>query len=567
MHTMKKKWELPAEVRRPKEEIDGFLGRVRERMSPEDYATAVAFVETARRLLDVMMSRDRLRRMIFGPSTETTNTVIGPGALSADGPADGSTAQEVRKRKGHGRHGVRDYPGATVVHVRHMTLRRGNGCPSCHKGRLYDSGKPGIDYRFRGQPIVVLTIYTEETLRCNLCGELFRAEPPAEAGSERYDATVGSAIANHKYGAGMPFRRLETVQESLGVPLPAATQWEIVKKTAEACTPVHEELEREAARGALVQNDDTPMKILGRKKKGEPAAAVPSEKDGKKQGKVKKKRKSVVTTGLVSKVEGHTVVLYATGRRQAGENLAAVLEKRPADLPPPIQMSDGLEANLPKGFATIVSNCTVHARRHFVNVLDFFPQECRHVIEVLRKVYHNEELAKGMTSAERLRYHQEHSSPLMTALKEWLEAGLREKKVEPNSRLGTAYSYMLDRWERLTRFLEVAGVPLDNNLTERILKLAILHRKNALYYRTERGARVGDILMSLIQTARLNGENPFEYMTALQRNAAAVRKKPAEWLPWTYCSTLAALQARRGLGVGSNAERESAENVALRNTG
>jgi hypothetical protein len=415
--------------------------------------------------------------------------------------------------------------------------------------------------------MVVLTIYTEEALRCNLCGEVFAAEPPAEAGVEKYDATVGSTIANHKYGAGMPFRRLETVQESLGVPLPAATQWEIVKETAEAGAPVHGELEREAARGDLVQNDDTPMKILGRKKTGEPAAGAASEKEGKKAGKAKKKRKGVVTTGLVSKVEGHTVVLYATGRRQAGENLAAILQKRPADLPPPIQMSDGLEANIPKGFATIIANCTAHARRNFVNVMDFFPEECRHVIEVLRDVYHNDELAKDMTPAERLRYHQEHSGPLMAALKEWLEAGLREKKVEPNSRLGKAYSYMLKRWERLTRFLVVAGTPLDNNETERLLKLVILHRKNALYYRTERGARVGDILMSLIQTARVNGENPFEYLTALQRNPAAVRERPAEWLPWTYRATLAAIEARRAAGSGPGVDARRAENVALRSTG
>jgi hypothetical protein len=564
---MKKKWELPAEVRRPKEEIDGFLARVRERMSPEDHATAVAHVDTTRRFLDVLMSRSQLQRMSFGPSTETTEAVLGPGAPSPEAPGEGSRPAEAKPHKGHGRHGVEDYPGATVVHVPHATLRRGDGCPSCHKGRLYDSGKPGIDYRFRGQPIVVLTIHKEETLRCNLCGELFRAEPPPEAGTERHDATVGSAIANLKYGAGVPFRRLETLQQSLGVPLPAANQWEIVKKTAEACTPVHEELEREAARGDLVQNDDTPMKILGRKKKGEPAVEAPSDDDGKKSGKAKKKRKSVVTTGLVSKVEGHTVVLYATGRRQAGENLAAILEKRPKDLGPPIQMSDGLDANIPKGFATIVSNCAVHARRHFVNVLDFFPEECRHVIEALAKVYHNDDLATGMTPAERLRFHQESSGPVMKSLKEWLEAGLREKKVEPNSRLGKAYSYMLKRWDRLTRFLEVAGTPLDNNLTERILKLAILHRKNALYYRTERGARVGDILMSLIQTARVNGENPFEYLTALQRHAARVRETPGDWLPWTYRATLAEIEARRAAGSGPASARGGAEKVALRSTG
>jgi hypothetical protein len=189
------------------------------------------------------------------------------------------------------------------------------------------------------------------------------------------------------------------------------------------------------------------------------------------------------------------------------------------------------------------------------------------VLEAFRSIYHNDDLAKGMTPEERLRFHQEHSGPVVKALKEWLEAQLRDKKVEPNSRLGKAFSYMLDRWERLTRFLEVVGAPLDNNLAERILKLAILHRKNALYYRTERGAWVGDVSMSLIQTARINGENPFEYLTALHRHAARVRERPEEWLPWTYRATLAAIKVHGAGGSGSTSARQGAEKADLRGTG
>jgi hypothetical protein len=74
-----------------------------------------------------------------------------------------------------------------------------------------------------------------------------------------------------------------------------------------------------------------------------------------------------------------------------------------------------------------------------------------------------------------------------------------------------------------------------------MVKAAILHRKNAYFYRTENGARVGDQLMSLIQTRRRNGGNPFEYLTALQRHAEAVRDLPGEWLPWNYRATLAAM--------------------------
>ena len=97
---------------------------------------------------------------------------------------------------------------------------------------------------------------------------------------------------------------------------------------------------------------------------------------------------------------------------------------------------------------------------------------------------------------------------------------------------------MMDRWEALTRFLVVPGAPLDNNVTERLLKTSILHRKNSLHYRTTRGAEVGDIFMSVIQTCVANGKNPFEYMVAVVKNQPAVKEDPGSWLPWNYEAAL-----------------------------
>ena len=112
------------------------------------------------------------------------------------------------------------------------------------------------------------------------------------------------------------------------------------------------------------------------------------------------------------------------------------------------------------------------------------------------------------------------------------------KKVEPNSGLGGAIAYMQARWTELTQFLRVPGAPIDNNSAERILKMAILHRKNSLFYRTQRGADVGDLFMSLVQTCRSNGVNPFDYMMAIVRNAARAKADPGRWMPWNYQSML-----------------------------
>jgi len=128
----------------------------------------------------------------------------------------------------------------------------------------------------------------------------------------------------------------------------------------------------------------------------------------------------------------------------------------------------------------------------------------------------------------------------MAELHRWLEAQLAEKKAEPNSGLGQAITYLLRHWRGLTAFLREANAPLDNNLCERALKRAVLHRKNALFYKTINGAQAGDLFMSLIHTCELCDANSFHYLTELQRHAAAVAAEPGNWMPWSYRKTLSA---------------------------
>jgi transposase len=217
------------------------------------------------------------------------------------------------------------------------------------------------------------------------------------------------------------------------------------------------------------------------------------------------------------------------------------LRPRAANRPPPILMCDGLSRNLPPEFEVILSNCLAHGRRQFVDTFDSFPEQCRQVLEAFREVYRHDAIARsqGMTPKDRLVYHQQNSGPIMGELQRWLHAQLEDRKVEPNGRLGKAISYIQKRWQPLTLFLRKLGAPLDNNVCEQALKHAIIHRKNSLFYKTANGARVGDIFMSLIHTARLCGANPFHYLTELQRNEAEVKRSPAAWLPWNYREALA----------------------------
>jgi len=236
-------------------------------------------------------------------------------------------------------------------------------------------------------------------------------------------------------------------------------------------------------------------------------------------------RTGVFTSGIVSTKQGQRIALYFTGRQHAGENLRDVLAHRAEALAVPVQMSDALSRNtsaLPEGVEILLANCLAHGRRQFVEVAANFPEACRYVLETLGSVYRYDAEARAaqLSPQRRLLFHQQHSEPIMTTLQQWMQAQLAQHLVEPNSGLGQAITYFLRHWKGLTAFLRDAGAPLDNNICERALKRAVLHRKNALFYRTLHGSEVGDLFMSLIHTCELCGANPFDYLSQLQRHTA-----------------------------------------------
>ena len=519
---------MPKRIDLNPEELEALLDRVRNgSLQDGDYEIIRAMSETIAFLSHVSEEKaasiKRLLRMLFGAKTEKAKNVIDPSQRAdSEKNKQESNPKEKEKQKGHGRNGASEYTGADKVKVSHEELKSGDNCPGCLKGKVYDMATPGVVVRVTGTAPLKATVYELEKLRCNLCGQIFTAKAPAGLGGEKYDAASGAMIGLLKYGSGLPFNRLQQLQGALGVPLPASTQWEIVEKVAEGIFPAYDELIHQASNGDLLHNDDTTMKIM--------SLAAENALDENES------RRGMFTTGIVSRIDGRKIALFFTGRKHAGENMNDVLSNRRSDLKPPIQMCDALSRNLPKDFKVILTNCLVHARRNFLDVLPNFPEQCGYVIEQLGDVYKNDKAAKeqNLSSSQRLQYHQAHSGPLMQDLHRWLNEQIDEKKVEPNSGLGKAISYMLKRWDALTGFLRVPGAPLDNNLCEQALKRAILHRKNALFYKTQRGAYVGDLFMSLIHTCNLCHVNPFEYLTALQKNASKLSVSPRSWMPWNY---------------------------------
>jgi transposase len=543
----------PGLVEVDSDRLEEVLRRAERSLDEKDAELIRAVFESYAYVTDLVEDKNttirRLRQLFFGARTEKTEAVVGQKTGTSEVAASPDAAAEIALAagkgtadvpeaaavsKGHGRNGAAAYRGAEQVAVAHPTLHAGDECPACGEGTVYEK-TPGVLVRITGQPPLAATVYRLQKLRCHLCGQVFTADAPEGTGQAKYDATAGSMIGLLKYGSGLPFNRLEGLQGDLGVPLPASTQWDVVEAVATSLTPVFNELIRQAARGEVLHNDDTTVKILelmGERARHE--ALADAEGDGADE------RRGLYTSGVVALRDGYRIALFFSGRRHAGENLAQVLAHRAEELPPPIQMCDALSRNLPGELQTILAHCLAHARRRFVDVYDRFPEVCRHLLESLAVVYRNDAVARErrLSPEQRLRFHQEASGPTMEALRAWLEQQLGEKRTEPNSALGGAIGYTLKHWKELTLFLRQAGAPLDNNVCERALKKAILHRKNALFYKTRNGAHVGDLFMSLIYTCQLNEANPFDYLTELQQHTEALVACPERWMPWNYRDAL-----------------------------
>lgn len=398
----------------------------------------------------------------------------------------------------------------------------GDLCPHRCGGKMYeyDPQNPRVLIRIKGQNFADVYKYTVERLRCNLCDHFVQADIPSEVGSEKYDASFKSWLIVQKYFVAVPFYRQENFQKMLNFPLPDATQWDLVEQAAGSCYIVFDELKYCAANGNLIHLDDTTLRIQ------EVIQALKANPDTK--------RKGMFTTGFISEYEGHRVALFLNGTNHAGENLAAILKKRDENKPSIIQMCDALSRNIANGIQTIVANCMSHAFRKFEELLDYFPLPCITIMKLLSQVYDEDEKTKNMSYDERLLHHQKFSQPTIDTLQLYLQCLVDERRVEPNSELGTAIRYMQKHWHKLTRFLSVSGAPIDNNILERALKIAIRNRKAAFFYRSTYSANIGGMLTSLIYTCHLAGENPHHYLTTIQQYSKQVNQAPRAWLPWNY---------------------------------
>lgn len=535
------------------EQADALIAELHQSSLDPDVAAAIEEIIRTHvwliwSLQETKLSLNRFRQMVFGPPAKVPPEPSRPREAVADDHADSSSScsdqmakmPKPRRRGGHlpgqGRLGAAAYVGAQRIECRHDELAVGERCPACGRGRLYEV-PAGVEIRIDGHALLGAIRYDVEKLRCSACGQVFTADLPAEAGVEKYSSRAKAVLALGRYYLGLPFYRLQNYQAMLGIPVPDATQWDLIEHVGDCSYRVFEALETLAAQGELIYQDDTSVRIVSLMKANQQIRAQ-AQAQGRSQP---KDRTGMFTTALVVKVGERTIYLYYSGRSHAGENLAALLVKRQTDQSPPLVMSDALSHNDIATPPVMRCHCLAHGRRQFSDLEDVFPIECRVVIDILSEVFDHDDHAReeNMSPEARLAYHQARSGPLMDELKGWLAKQIEDRLVEPNSSLGKAIAYWQMHWQTLTRFLQVEHAPLDSNLVERALKLFIRQRKNSLFYQTEHSAYIASVLTSLIATCLHAGMNALDYLVALQENRQAVFAHPEQWLPWEWASARA----------------------------
>ncbi|MCP4034635.1 MAG: transposase, partial [Herbaspirillum sp.] len=242
-----------------------------------------------RTLLETRISLSKLRRILFGKKTEkrppkpkdpeggddggddgghppqdptaedpSVDPADGASATQPDAPPDPSDTQQSR---GHGRRAAADYHGAETVSCPHDEHQSGDRCPQCARGRLYGLA-PLVRLRFTGQPLALVTHFELQRLRCGTCGFITVACMPPQANRETYDVSLKVNLALAHYHLGLPFKRIESFQDMLGMPLPDATQWDLVEQVADSAYPVYELLKKIGANQPLVYQDDTGARVL-----------------------------------------------------------------------------------------------------------------------------------------------------------------------------------------------------------------------------------------------------------------------------------------------------------------
>ena len=313
----------PEDVQLSREDGEALIERIEQNaLSAEDRRVLVKVLTFYFWLLfalrEAKLSLKRVKALVFGEKPTPPTSGGTPSGGSGGGsepptrasqavpaPAPVSPPAPKSPPPGHGRQGADVYRAAQTVACRHEALAVGARCPACGRGSL-DRLPPGVEMRLDGNALLSAVRYEVEKLRCSACGQIFPASVPAAAGTEKYTARARAVLALARYYLGLPWHRLEGFPALVGVPVPDATQWDQGEIVGDCTHPVFKCLEKLAAQGEVIFQDDTPQRVLALIEENQQARA-----QARAQGKAKTtERTGMQTTALIVQGGERRICLY-----------------------------------------------------------------------------------------------------------------------------------------------------------------------------------------------------------------------------------------------------------------
>jgi hypothetical protein len=534
----------------------------RRQLDPDDWAVVAGLVDSriARTEAQIARLKAKLDKQRQGAvaEPEDSNEADGidgarthadadrPGADGGkdDGGHEGDEDRPGSARKGHGRHGAGAFTSAKE-HLHALGLGiLGALCAACRIGRMLRY-RDKVIVRVVGQSLFGAERHVLEQARCRNCCAIVRAD-----GTELLRDGLGTEYVTYHwsacamlivmhYFAGAPFKRLEALHQGWGIPMPDANQWHLVDRCDDLLAPLYKAIERHGIRSATtLRIDDTGSMVIAlRRQIQEEIAAL--ELLGESTREV---RTGINATAVYLETDQAKVVLFFTGRHHAGEIIDQLLAHRrtvaQAAEKKLVKVTDGASKNFDHAQGDLVEEavCNAHAFLKFRAIKSAFPAEYALAGEVYKNVFDNDDeaRAKGLNAVERMHFHRSRSKPEMERLWRMCKQKIDSKLVEPHSPLWEPLSFVINQWERLTRFYEIPGVPLDTNVVEQTLIIPVRYLAGSFAYKTQNGADVGDRHMSLVATANANGVEPVAYLTECLQNHLDLAQRPDHYLPWVY---------------------------------
>lgn len=439
-------------------------------------------------------------RALFGASSERR-----PRPMSDETPAPS------KPRHGHGPAAQPTLPRVEMVHE---LAAADQTCPQCGgtlremRGQTEDSEEiTVVERRF------VLVHHRRKKYRCACNGCIDTAPGPLRLATRpdtrgrRYSPAFAVEVAVNKYVDHQPLERQARIMAREGLTIESQTLWDQLDALATVLQPTYDALRRHVLSAPIIGVDETWWRLLGGPQNKRWWAWSVTRED------------AVTYTILESRSQD--------AARHALNGYRGIV------------VADGYgayDALARAGPGVTLAHCWAHVRRKFVEAEPHYPDACGEVLALIGQLYAVERACPSLDAvasadvraqalALRATARREQSTEIITAIRAWALG----QRALPESALGKAIGYMLGLWTGLTRFLEDARIPLDNNATERALRGMVLGRKNHYGSRSKRGTEVAALFYSLIESAKLCGVEPKAYL--LCATQAALENHGAVTLP------------------------------------